>query len=214
MWQRFTERARRVILLAQEEAGKLGSSHVGTEHLLLGLVRQEDGVGAQVLRRIGVDFDAVRAQVFAEVEDSSPVTPEPKLTPKAKRVLELSADEARRMRHNYIGTEHILLALLRQKDGLAAVILGKLGLDLEQARTSVLSYLDVDDPLASGSDATTNAPASPLEQEAHKYSDKILAKILQQMLSDDEGIAARLLGECGLDTERARARLARFLSGE
>ena len=119
MWQRFTERARRVILLGQEEASKMSSGHVGTEHLLLGLVRENEGVAAQVLQKMGVSLPKVRQEIEAEVQpggDSG--STEPKLTPKAKRVLELAADEARRMRHNYIGTEHLLLALLREKDGL------------------------------------------------------------------------------------------------
>jgi ATP-dependent Clp protease ATP-binding subunit ClpC len=153
MWQRFTERARRVILLGQEEAGKMSASHVGTEHLLLGLVRENEGVAAQVLQKMGVNLAKVRAEIESEIEPANePTAPEPKLTPKAKRVLELAADEARRMRHNYIGTEHLLLALLREKDGLAAKVLRKLGLDLEKARAKVLDYL--------GPDAAGSSPGS------------------------------------------------------
>jgi ATP-dependent Clp protease ATP-binding subunit ClpC len=143
MWQRFTERARRVILLGQEEAGKMGSGHVGTEHLLLGLVSESEGVASQVLQKMGVGLQKVRSEIALEVEASGETSTgtEPKLTPKAKRVLELAADEARRMRHNYIGTEHLLLALLREKDGLAAKVLRKLGLNLEKVRTQVMEYL-------------------------------------------------------------------------
>src|SRR4028119_1042809 len=145
MWQRFTERARRVILLGQEEAGKMNSSHVGTEHLLLGLVRENDGVAAHVLQKMGVNLAKVRSEIESEIEPANEATaPEPKLTPKAKRVLELAADEARRMRHNYIGTEHLLLALLREKDGLAATVLRRLGLNLEKARAQVMEYLGPD----------------------------------------------------------------------
>ena len=149
MWQRFTERARRVILLGQEEAGKMQSGHVGTEHLLLGLVRENEGVAAQVLQKMGIALDKVRFEVESQAQpDGTPPSPggEPKLTPKAKRVLELAADEARRMRHNYIGTEHLLLALLREKEGLAAIVLRKLGLNLEKARTQVMEYLGPDAP--------------------------------------------------------------------
>jgi len=150
MWQRFTERARRVILLGQEEAGKMNSGHVGTEHLLLGLVRENEGVAAQVLQKMGVSLGKVRQEIEAEVQPGTdPSAGEPKLTPKAKRVLELAADEARRMRHNYIGTEHLLLALLREKDGLAATVLRRLGLNLEKARTQVMEYLGPDAPAAS-----------------------------------------------------------------
>ncbi len=147
MWQRFTERARRVILLGQEEAGKMSSGHVGTEHLLLGLVRENEGVAAQVLQKMGVSLGKVRQEIEAEVQPGAdPGSAEPKLTPKAKRVLELAADEARRMRHNYIGTEHLLLALLREKDGLAATVLRRLGLNLEKARAQVMEYLGPDAP--------------------------------------------------------------------
>lgn len=145
MWQRFTERARRVILLGQEEAGKMKSGHVGTEHLLLGLVRENEGVAAQVLQKMGIALDKISAEITPQTDPEAAASPtpvrEPKLTPKAKRVLELAADEARKMRHNYIGTEHLLLALLREEDGLAAIILRKLGLDLEKARVQVLEYL-------------------------------------------------------------------------
>ncbi len=142
MWQRFTERARRVILLAQEEAGKMNSSHVGTEHLLLGLVRENDGVAAQVLLQTGLSLALIREEIEDEIDQKEePAGSEPKLTPRAKRVLELAADEARRMRHNYIGTEHLLLALIREKDGVAANVLRKLGLNLEKAREKVLEYL-------------------------------------------------------------------------
>jgi len=147
MWQRFTERARRVILLGQEEASRMSSGHVGTEHLLLGLVRENEGVAAQVLQKMGVSLPKVRQEIEAEVQPGGdPGTTEPKLTPKAKRVLELAADEARRMRHNYIGTEHLLLALLREKDGLAATVLRKLGLNLEKARAQVMEYLGPEAP--------------------------------------------------------------------
>jgi ATP-dependent Clp protease ATP-binding subunit ClpC len=150
MWQRFTERARRVILLGQEEAGKMSSGHVGTEHLLLGLVRENEGVAAQVLQKMGVSLGKVRIEIEAEVQPGNDAGGgEPKLTPKAKRVLELAADEARRMRHNYIGTEHLLLALLREKDGLAATVLRRLGLNLEKARSQVMEYLGPDAPQSS-----------------------------------------------------------------
>ena len=158
MWQRFTERARRVILLGQEEATKMESGHVGTEHLLLGLVRESEGVAAQVLQKMGVSLQRVRQEIEAEVQPMGEVTgAEPKLTPKAKRVLELAADEARRMRHNYIGTEHLLLALLREKDGVAAGVLRKLGLNLEKVRMQVMEYLGPGEPSAEKSGSSREA---------------------------------------------------------
>lgn len=118
MWQKFAERARRVILLGQEEAGKMGSGHVGTEHLLLGLVSESKGVASQILQKMGVSLSKVREQINGEAAAETNFRGDsPKLTLKAKRVLEYAADEARRMHHNYIGTEHLLLALLREKDG-------------------------------------------------------------------------------------------------
>jgi len=162
MWQRFTERARRVILLGQEEASKMNSSHVGTEHLLLGLVRENEGVAAQVLQKMGVSLQRVRQEIEAEVEPSEEgPSSEPKLTPRAKRVLELAADEARRMRHNYIGTEHLLLALLREKDGVAANVLRKLGLNLEKARNQVMEYLGPEAPTAEKAGGEKGAPGGP-----------------------------------------------------
>ena len=129
----------------------MNSGHVGTEHLLLGLVRENEGVAAQVLTKMGVSLGKVRTEIEGEVQPGSdPQSGEPKLTPKAKRVLELAADEARRMRHNYIGTEHLLLALLREKDGLAATVLRRLGLNLEKARAQVMEYLGPDAPGSEG----------------------------------------------------------------
>ncbi|HVF85858.1 MAG TPA: Clp protease N-terminal domain-containing protein, partial [Abditibacteriaceae bacterium] len=143
MWQRFTERARRVILIGQEEAGKMGSSHVGTEHLLLGLVSEGEGVASYILHKTGVNLSKVRDQINDEAEagEGESTGSEPKLTPKAKRVLELAADEARHMRHYYIGTEHLLLALLHQETGRAAKVLQALGISLKTPREEVMQYL-------------------------------------------------------------------------
>jgi hypothetical protein len=115
---------------------------VGTEHLLLGLIRENEGVGAQVLIKMGVEFEKLRLNIEDEIDQTDePASSEPKLTPRAKRVLELAADEARGMKHNYIGSEHLLLALIREKDGVAANVLRKMGLNLEKARQEVMEYL-------------------------------------------------------------------------
>ncbi len=160
MWQRFTERARKVILLGQEEAQRMGSSRVDTEHLLLGLVREQEGVAAQVLDKLNVSVSKVRHEIENEVMPAppEPLSAEPKLTPRAKRVLELAADEARRMKHNYIGTEHLLLALLREKDGVAARVLRKFGLTLEKVRQEVMEYLGPETPQQQ-SRGRSNTPA-------------------------------------------------------
>ena len=160
MWQRFTERARRVILLGQEEAAKMQSSYVGTEHLLLGLVRENEGVAAQVLQKMNVSLERVRKEVETDAQPDGPATGEPKLTPKAKRALELAADEARRMHHNYIGTEHLLLALLREKEGLAAAVLHRMDLNLEKVRMQVLEYLGPESGRSDKEPVTSGAPST------------------------------------------------------
>ena len=165
MWQKFTERARRVILLAQEEASKMNSDYVGTEHLLLGLLLEDGGVASVVLQQMNVSLSRVRAQIEKEIETDVEefVYNEPILTPKAKRVLELAADESRRMYHNYIGTEHLLLALLREKDGLAAKTLRSMGLNLDQTRGSVMQYLG-NDPDATEKRVVTMARVESIDE--------------------------------------------------
>ncbi len=181
MWQRFTERARRVILLGQEEAGKMNSGHVGTEHLLLGLVRENEGVAMEVLQKMGVSLPKVRTEIEAEVQPGNDAGgSEPKLTPKAKRVLELAADEARRMRHNYIGTEHLLLALLREKDGLAATVLRRLGLNLEKARSQVMEYLGPDATPSSGG-GKESGPEKPVSAGGVKAGAKAPKRAVRRL---------------------------------
>lgn len=139
MWQRFTERARRVVFLAQEEAGRLGESFVTTEHLLLGLVKENDGAAARILERMGVSPDQIRLEVERGVtRGDGRLGQDMQLTPRAKRIIDLAYDEARQLNNNYIGTEHLLLGLVREGDGLAARVLGKLGVTLERARAEVL----------------------------------------------------------------------------
>lgn len=140
MWQRFTERARRVIFFAQEEAARLGESYVGTEHLLLGLVREEDSVAARILDRLDVNLGKIRQEVERQVQRGyGKLGQEMQLTPRAKRVIDLAYDEARQLNNNYIGTEHLLLGLVREGDGLAARVLIKLGADLEKTRREVMN---------------------------------------------------------------------------
>jgi len=149
MWQRFTERARRVIFFAQEEAGRLGENFVTTEHLLLGLVRENDSVAARILERMGVSLNRIRSEVERQVtRGDGRVGQDMQLTPRAKRVIDLAYDEARQLNNNYIGTEHLLLGLIREGEGLAARVLGKLGVDLERTRREVMSLQDNDTSLA------------------------------------------------------------------
>lgn len=145
MWQRFTERARRVIFFAQEEAGRLGENFVTTEHLLLGLVRENDSVAARILERMGVSLNRIRSEIERQVtRGDGRLGQDMQLTPRAKRVIDLAYDEARQLNNNYIGTEHLLLGLIREGEGLAARVLAKLGVDLERTRREVMSLVDSD----------------------------------------------------------------------
>jgi len=155
MFGRFTKRAQKVILLAQEEARRLNYPYVGTEHLLLGLIREGEGVSAKILADLGIDVGKVRQAIEQMVEaGQGPVGVEVSLTPRAKRVLELAVDEARRLGHNYVGTEHLLLGLIREGEGVAAQILTGMGADLGKVRNLVLQMLG------------GTAPAGPAGQPA------------------------------------------------
>src|SRR6266496_2988362 len=142
MFERFTDRARRVVVLAQEEARLLNHNYIGTEHLLVGMVHEGEGVAAEALEQVGVSLASVRAEVEKIIGrgDEYPGVHIP-FTRRAKKVLELSLREALQLGHNYIGTEHILLGLIREGDGVAAQVLTKLGVDLTRARQQVLEIL-------------------------------------------------------------------------
>jgi len=138
MWQRFTERARKVVFYAQEEAQRFGEGYVSTEHLLLGLIREPDSLGARALLMLGVGLDRVRAEVEKQLpRGESRPSQDMTLTPRGKRVIDLAYDEAREMNDNYIGTEHLFLGLVRESDGLAGRVLAKLGVRLEDCRRIV-----------------------------------------------------------------------------
>jgi ATP-dependent Clp protease ATP-binding subunit ClpA len=158
-FDKFTERARRVLSLAQEEAQRYQHNYIGTEHLLLGLVREGEGVAAKVLLKLGVELNRVRSKVeFIIGRGDRIVLGQIGLTPRAKKVIELAIDEARRMNHHYIGTEHLLLGLLREGEGVAAGVLESLGVRLEQARRETLAVLS-----SSSSGMQTTSPPMPEE---------------------------------------------------
>jgi Clp amino terminal domain, pathogenicity island component len=142
MFERFTDRARRVIVLAQEEARLLDHDYIGTEHILLGLLREREGVAAKALQSLDISLEAVRAEV-EQVIGRGQTTPGPQIpfTPRSKKVLELSLREARSLGHDYIGTEHILLGLIREGEGVAAQVLVELGADLPSVRQQVIQLL-------------------------------------------------------------------------
>jgi ATP-dependent Clp protease ATP-binding subunit ClpC len=159
-FEKFSERARRVLTIAQEEARNLNHSYIGTEHILLGLVREEEGVAARVLTNLGIGLSKVRSAVeFIIGRGEKPGSGETGLTPRAKKVIELAIDEARQMGHNYIGTEHLLLGLLREGEGVASSVLDSFGITLERARAETAHILTQGTPKARMPRSTSRTPA-------------------------------------------------------
>ncbi|HEY4377378.1 MAG TPA: Clp protease N-terminal domain-containing protein [Acidimicrobiales bacterium] len=169
MFERFTDRARRVVVLAQEEARMLSHNYIGTEHILLGLIHEGEGVAAKALESLDISLEAVRAQV-EEIIGQGQQAPSGHIpfTPRAKKVLELSLREALQLGHSYIGTEHILLGLIREGEGVAAQVLQKLGADLNRVRQQVIQLLsgfqgkESGQAAAASTGAGTDAPTSSL----------------------------------------------------
>ena len=165
MFERFTDRARRVVVLAQEEARLLNHNYIGTEHILLGLIHEGEGVAAKALESLGISLDAVREQV-QDIIGQGQQAPSGHIpfTPRAKKVLELSLREALQLGHNYIGTEHILLGLIREGEGVAAQVLVKLGADLNKVRQQVIQLLSGyqgKEPAAAGVGGQSTQEATP-----------------------------------------------------
>ena len=162
-FEKFSERARRVLSLAQEEAQRFNHNYIGTEHILLGLVRETDGVAAKILSSLGVELGKVRSAVeFIIGRGERPAQSEIGLTPRAKKVVELAVDEARRLNHSYIGTEHLLLGLVREGEGIAAGVLESLGVNLERVRGETTRILAQTQPqgatASSGGRQTARTP--------------------------------------------------------
>ena len=165
MFERFTEKAIKVIMLAQEEARRLGHNFVGTEQILLGLIGEGTGVAAKVLKSMGVNLKDARVEVEKIIgRGSGFVAVEIPFTPRAKRVLELSLEEARQLGHNYIGTEHLLLGLIREGEGVAARVLENLGVDLAKVRTQVIRMLGETAEVASGSSGKGSTKTPTLDE--------------------------------------------------
>src|ERR1700723_4143396 len=166
MFERFTDRARRVVVLAQEEARMLNHNYIGTEHILLGLIHEGEGVAAKSLESLGISLEGVRSQVNEIIGQGqqAPSSGHIPFTPRAKKVLELRLREALQLGHNYIGTEHILLGLIREGDGVAAQVLVKLGAERNRVRQQVIQLLhgyQGKEPAASGTSAES-APSTSL----------------------------------------------------
>ncbi|MDD5019098.1 MAG: ATP-dependent Clp protease ATP-binding subunit [Candidatus Omnitrophica bacterium] len=164
MFNRFTERARKVIVLAKEEARRFNHDYIGTEHLLLGLIREGEGVAAAVLQKLGLSLESIRLEVEKLVQPgpSTQIQGDVPFTPRSKKALELSAEEARSLGHNYIGTEHLLLGLIREGEGVASQVLLNLGLDLNRVRNEIMELLGSATP-GFGAQAQTKSKTPALD---------------------------------------------------
>jgi len=205
VFERFTDRARQVVVLAQEEARLLDHNYIGTEHLLLGLIQEAEGVAAKVLESLDISLESVRLQVEAMIgRGKGTPTGNIPFTPRAKKVLELSLREALQLGHNYIGTEHILLGLIREGEGVAAQVLQKLGASLDVVRQKVIELLSgYTGPgrgfaVYEGQEETTGSPRCPRCRAA--LADHVNFTVLTA--TEHEGEATRDLvvsfcGSCG-----------------
>ncbi len=160
MFGRFTERAQKVLALAQEEAVRLGHNNIGTEHILLGLIRESDGIAAKALVALGLSLEKIQDEVESLIGRGQEQPTNIAYTPRAKKVIELSMDEARKLGHTYVGTEHILLGLIREGEGVAARVLNNLSVSLNKARQQVLQLLGSSEAVSSnqGTSANVNTP--------------------------------------------------------
>ncbi|OUM89098.1 MAG: ATP-dependent Clp protease ATP-binding subunit ClpC [Bacillus thermozeamaize] len=161
MFGRFTERAQKVLALAQEEAVRLGHHNTGTEHILLGLIREEEGIAARALQGLGLSLDKIRTEVESLIGRGDGQAAAITYTPRAKKVIELSMDEARKLGHTYVGTEHILLGLIREGEGVAARVLNNLGVSLNKARQQVLQLLGSSETMAAHQAGGVGAVSTP-----------------------------------------------------
>ena len=163
MFGRFTERAQKVLALAQEEAVRLGHNNIGTEHVLLGLIREGDGIAAKALTALGLGLEKIQNEVESLIGRGKEQPSNIAYTPRAKKVIELSMDEARKLGHTYVGTEHILLGLIREGEGVAARVLNNLGVSLNKARQQVLQLLGNSESISSGPSSSSNANTPTLD---------------------------------------------------
>src|ERR1700689_3787021 len=177
VFERFTDRARRVLVLAQEEARLLNHSFIGTEHILLGLIHEGEGVAAKALESLGISLEAVREKVEETIGMAGTApSGSPPFTPRAKKVLELSLREALQLGHSYIGTEHMLLGLVREGEGVAATVLVSLGTDLNRVRQAVMQLMSGNQGKESvgasqGSSSGDNPSGSPVTASSIPSSD-------------------------------------------
>lgn len=190
MFGRFTERAQKVLSLAQEEATRLGHSSIGTEHILLGLVREGEGIAAKALLSLGLGMEKIQDEVESLIGRGNEKPLNTPYTPRAKKVIELSMDEARKLGHSYVGTEHILLGLIREGEGVAARVLNNLGISLNKARQQVLQLLGSSDSISSTSHggAGKNANTPTLDSLARDLTQVARDQGLNTVIGRDKEI--------------------------
>jgi len=218
MFERFTDRARRVVVLAQEEARLLGHDWIGTEHILLGLISEQEGVAAKALERLGISLTAVRAKVEAIIGEACSGAPSGHIpfTPRAKKVLELSLREALQLGHNYIGTEHILLGLIREGVGVGAQVLVNLGADLSAVREVVIQQMSGYRGGPPGMRMNRQRPretpaAAKAAVEARRLAGSGAVSsqhYLLGLLQEEDSMAAKALADLGVSREVVEAKLA------
>jgi ATP-dependent Clp protease ATP-binding subunit ClpC len=188
-FDKFTDRARKVLTLAQDEAQRFNHNYIGTEHLLLGLVREGEGVAARVLENMNVELAKVRTAVeFIIGRGDRPVVGEVGLTPRAKRVIELAIDEARRLGHNYIGTEHLLLGLVREGEGIAAGVLESLGVNLDKVRHEVIRVLSQSSSAGPASETKRASKTPTVDQLGINLTDAVRAGKIDPIIGREKEI--------------------------
>src|SRR3954468_11904698 len=188
-FDKFTDRARKVLTLAQDEAQRFNHNYIGTEHLLLGLVREGEGVAARVLENMNVELAKVRTAVeFIIGRGDRPVVGEVGLTPRAKRVIELAIDEARRLGHNYIGTEHLLLGLVREGEGIAAGVLESLGVNLDKVRHEVIRVLSQSSSASPAAETKRASKTPTVDQLGINLTDAVRAGKIDPVIGREKEI--------------------------
>jgi Clp amino terminal domain, pathogenicity island component len=199
MFERFTDRARRVVVLAQQEARMLNHNYVGTEHLLLGLIHEGQGVAARALESLGVSLEAVRQQVEEIIgQGQETLSGHIPFTPRAKKVMELSLREAQQLGHHFIGTEHILLALIREGEGVAAQVLVRLDADLNRVREQVIQLLhgyQGREPVSAGTEPLERGTAPDLLSRIHAIESRMSAVEQRVGIGPDTGDLDQQIGQ-------------------
>lgn len=177
MYERFTDRSRKVMQLANQEAQRFNHEYIGTEHILLGLVKEGSGIAAELLNRLQVDLRKIRLEIEKIVQSGSDMVTMGKLpiTPRAKKVYEYAIEESKNLDHNYVGTEHILLGLIREEHGVAAQVLLNLGVNLKNTREKILSYFDKQKV------TLENAPKWRLAENKYEPSPELKKKLEQNI---------------------------------